>query len=296
MNSIAKSLIDGSLLLKNHKISNTSSEARVLMCHTLGISQEQLLLNQHNILSDTDTSKFQSFLNRCIQGEPLAYITQIREFFGIEFFVNENVLIPRHDTEILVETVIKNHQNKQNNLQILELGVGSGCVLLSLLKNLPHATGVGVDLSAKALLVAQKNALRMNLHNRVKLIQSNWYENVESKFDIIVANPPYVDEHDKSTLSLNFEPEIALFAKQGGVANYACIAQGARHFLKNEGSCYVEIGIGASITVKNIFEQHCMQLKEIHKDLGQIERCMKFTFQSNDQINSCAKTLPKAEI
>jgi release factor glutamine methyltransferase len=272
---ISECITQGAALLKAHGITNPRLESKIIMCMVLGFSLEEMLLHQGEQLSRPDKDTFQNLLMRRAKGEPLAYITQHKEFYGLKFFVNNYVLIPRPDTEIMVERVLENHE-KSDSLEILELGVGSGCVIISLLKHLPYARALGIDLSKEALEIAQKNAENLGVANRITFRQSNWYQNVTGKFDLVISNPPYVDNKSKFISQIDFEPEIALFAQQNGLANYYEIAAGVKEFLKKDGSCYVEIGIESKANVVEIFSKYSVKLASIYKDLGQIERCLRF--------------------
>jgi release factor glutamine methyltransferase len=272
---ISECIDQGAHLLKISKVPNPRVESKRILCIALGLSTEESLLHQNRQLSDLDKNLFQNLLLRRAQREPLAYIAQNKEFYGLEFFVNKNVLIPRPDTEIIVEKILANHKNF-DALEILELGVGSGCILISLLKHMPYAKALGVDLSPDALEVAQKNAINLDVANRITFRQSNWYQNVTGNFDLIISNPPYVNR--KSTLSqeISFEPELALFAEKDGLDSYYEIAAGVKNFLNKDGSCYVEIGIQSKTKVIEIFEKHSVKAAQVYKDLSQIERCIRF--------------------
>ncbi len=271
--TISKCTTQGAELLKAGGIPNPRLESKIIMCTVLGLSPEEALLRQDEQLLDSNRDIFQRLLLRRAKGEPLAYIIQTKEFYGMEFFVNNHVLIPRPDTEIMVEKVLENHK-KSDSLEILELGVGSGCIIISLLKNLPYSKALGIDLSKAALEIAQKNAENLKVAGRITFRQSNWYQNVTGKFDLIISNPPYVDS--KLSGQINFEPKIALFAQKNGLANYYKIAAGIKNFLKKGGSCYVEIGIESKESVTEIFSQSSLKVANVYKDLAQIDRCLRF--------------------
>jgi release factor glutamine methyltransferase len=244
------------------------------------LSPEQLLLKQSAPLEKHHREHFDALLKRRATGEPIAYITQNKEFYAINFFVDKDVLIPRSDTEILVQTVL-DHNSKFDTLEILELGVGSGCIILSLLKNLPSAIGLGIDVSEQALNIAQRNAIALQVENRIKFKQSNWYQNITGKFDIIVSNPPYVNKKFIPSRELSFEPAIALFAELEGMEHYQQIAYSAKDFLKNGGTCYIEIGKDTAKQVIDIFYKNGLKLIGTYKDLAQIDRCLKFAPSNN---------------
>jgi release factor glutamine methyltransferase len=275
MPTIQECITQGAALLRLHQIPNPISESKILLRAALNLSLEQMLLQQNDQLKNLNIEQFHSLLTRRAKGEPIAYIMQNKEFYGIDFFIDNNVLIPRPDTEILVQKILDRH-DKLDNAQILELGVGSGCIILAILKNLPNATGLGIDVSKAALTIAQKNAIRLGVQNQITLKQSDWYQNVTGKFDVIVSNPPYVSKKFSPSKELSFEPATALFAESDGLEHYWKIANDAKNFLKKEGSCYVEIGKDTERQVTEIFYQKGMMMLAAHKDFAQINRCLEF--------------------
>ncbi len=272
---IFESLNHATQLFKSRLVPHARLEAKIILCSALQISLEEMLLQQDRKLSTLEKNTLQSLLVRRIKGEPVAYISQSKEFYGMDFFVDKNVLIPRPETEIVVEKILEHH-SKADALEILELGVGSGCIVISVLKHLQCSVALGIDLSQAALTIARKNAVALGVISRITLKQSDWYENITGKFDLIIANPPYIDKKSNIYKDISFEPEIALFAEQEGLKNYHSIAAGIKTFLKKNGSCYVEIGIGAAQKVVDIFAKHGVKSTDIYKDLAQIERCIRF--------------------
>jgi release factor glutamine methyltransferase len=278
--SINDCITEGAAFLKLNQVFNPRLESKIILGAALHLSPEQLLFQQNTQLEEHHRARFNEFLKRRARGEPIAYITQNKEFYSINFFVNKDVLIPRPDTEILVQKIL-DHHSTFDTLHILELGVGSGCIILALLKHLPNAIGLGVDVSEKALNIAQRNAIELKVENRIKFKQSNWYQNVTGKFDVIVSNPPYVSKTFIPSRELSFEPDIALFAALEGMEHYQQIAHSAKAFLKNGGTCYIEIGKDTAEQTTDIFYKNGLELIETYKDLAQIERCLRFAPGNN---------------
>ena len=267
-----------SYFLKSKGIQNPVLEARLLISYVKNISNEKFfILSNYLEVSIQEIKKLREACLRRGKGEPLAYITQNQEFFAYNFFVNKSVLIPRADTEVLVKSIITENQDKKS-LSILDLGTGSGCIILSILKQMPNATGFAVDISKKALKVCYANAKKMNLLNKITIKKSNWYSNINfyQKFDIIASNPPYISlKKQKKLLSpgVFFEPKIALFSK--GNTCYEKILKGGKHFLKKNGYIYLEIGKGNK-TIENINNNNSLILQKKYLDIQGIVRVLKF--------------------
>lgn len=249
---LSELLKDGIYVLKEKNITDCNLKARLLLAYTLGKSKEYLMINDTEEINVEKQMEYFSFLDRLICGEPLQYITGNQEFMGLDFFVNKNVLIPQPDTEILVQSVIKflNHncgkenvkifenieKNKLNNPKILDLCTGSGAIAISLSKNFQNDNVeiVASDISIDALEVAKINSLKNNV--KVKFIESDLFENIEEKFDIIVSNPPYIEtgEIDELDLDVQNEPHLALDGGKDGLDFYKKIAKESKKHLNKE--------------------------------------------------------------
>ncbi len=249
------------------------SEIRIFLTRILQISLEELILNQDYILQNSERDKLAQYCKRRANCEPVAYIIGKKEFFGIEIEVNENVLIPRPETELIVEESLK--LIKASN-SILDLCCGSGAIGLAISKfsDLP-AEIVFADISSKALEIAQKNALTHNI--KAKFILSNWFSNIDEKFDLIVCNPPYISEaeqHMMAAETLKYEPEIALFAGEDGYEAYYILAKNAYKFLQKDGRIIIEFGYKQMDKIVTIFaENQWNEIKRV-KDLAGIDRCL----------------------
>ncbi len=262
-------------------VSNSNIEAKFLLekildCSALDFSQfyDQELSAQQCILLN-------NFIVARENKEPIAYITQLQAFWKYEFKVNDAVLIPRSDSETLIEAVLTNIKNPKDSFKLLDLGVGSGCLTISLMLELVNSTAVGLDISADALIVAKNNIDQYRLQDRITLQKSDWFEKLSSldKFDIIISNPPYISITEINVMSeetLIYEPHIALFAEDKGLENYKIIANHAKNFLKINGRIYLEIGFNQAKSVKKIFTDKGYIFVNSYKDLGDIERCLEF--------------------
>jgi release factor glutamine methyltransferase len=253
----------------------SSLEARILLSHATGYSQEYLIGHSDETISPEIMESFYRFVERRLNKEPIAYILGYKEFYGRKFFLDKNVLIPRNDSEVLIDAVLG--CEGQN---ILELGVGSGCLIITLLLEIPNAKGVAVDISKEALEIAQKNMIQYNLEDRCKLIHSNWFENIDGKFDIIISNPPYISENDQSIMAeetLLYEPKAALYADNNGYEAYEIIATHLKNFLKPSGSLFLEIGINQEAEIERIFCEFGYSIARKYKDLSGIVRVLRVT-------------------
>jgi release factor glutamine methyltransferase len=261
-------------LLSNALIDNARLNARILLQHACNLTHEQITLNPHQLI---DTAIFDNYIIRCINHEPIAYILNMREFYGINFIVSKDTLIPRPDSETLIETVIDYYKDKNAHFNILDLGTGSGCLLLTLLKEFPNASGVGVDVSNGALTIATNNAENLNLSERAKFIHSDWFENINDKFDLVIGNPPYIKNDEKRVLAKNvieYEPHLALFGGKEGLDSYYKIARSLTDFLKNDAIAIFEFGQNQHQQIAEIFLENNFKTLGFRADLSGIIRCI----------------------
>lgn len=242
--TIMEAIKKGMIELKNANIETPKLKARLLMQFTLNKPRQYIIVNDLNELTVKEENQYFSAIKKMRQGVPLEHITHQREFMKLNFFVNENVLIPRQDTEILVEEVI-NIAKKTNAKTILDLCTGSGAIAVSLAKYLPNTEITAVDISQEALKVAKKNAISNEVENQITFISSDLFTNLENqKFDIIVSNPPYIRTEEIKSLSkeVQNEPLIALDGGQDGLDFYRDIIKQAHNYLKSNGKLCLEIG------------------------------------------------------
>jgi len=256
-------------------------EAELLFTHILGCDRVSLLLNKDAPLHKDKAAHAAAVLRRRIRGEPLQYILGESEFMGLKFKVNESVLIPRPETEILVEAALEIAAEGRENgqpIRILELGTGSGCIAVSLAKLLPGSDITATDISAEAIGVAIENASRNNVAEKIYFLQGDLFDTnglVDSVFDMVVSNPPYVstDEIEGLQPEVRFEPKIALDGGRNGLGFYRAIARDSAVFLKKNGLLILEIGFAQKDAVKDILEGsgNFTTIKVI-KDYGGIDR------------------------
>ncbi len=244
------------IMLKNENIDAPKNKARMLLQATLKKSREYLMIYDNKEVENIDRDRYIKNVKRLILGEPLQYITGIQEFMKLNFLVTKDVLIPRPDTEILVEEVIRKAENIPNPV-ILDLCTGSGAIAVSLAKYIKNVHICAVDISSKALEIAKKNAELNGVKNNIEFIESNLFDKIkERKFDIIVSNPPYIETETIKTLSkeVQSEPKIALDGGKDGLDFYRKIADSGSKYLNRQGYICLEIGYNQRIAVRQILE------------------------------------------
>lgn len=273
-NTIGCILYNAKMLLKNSKIETYSLDAEILLCYLLNVDRIMLVINNDMILSNDQIEEYNKLINRRLLNEPIAYITNKSEFMGIDFYVNNNVLIPRPETETLVELVI-DYIGENKNLTILDMCTGSGCIPISLSKYCNNLNILALDISEDALNIAKKN----DISNSIYFFKSDMFKNIPKKYknnlDIIISNPPYIETSVIDTLGENvkkYEPIIALDGKEDGLFFYREISNNAKYFLKPKGIIFLEIGYNQAQNVKNIFLNNGFSNISIKKDLSGLDR------------------------
>lgn len=255
-------------------------DARILLGHVLGKPPSTILPGDRSLVSRAQQEEYHGFVARREGFEPVSRIIGVREFFGRAFAIGPAVLDPRADSECVIELALEHTERPE---QILDLGVGSGCLLITLLAELPDAVGVGVDRSTEAIAVAQENAIGMNLGDRCTLIESDWFSAVEGSFDLIISNPPYIPAGDLGGLMPDVrlhDPVLALDGGSDGLEPYRRIFGVAADFLKDDGTVVVEIGDGQADEVTEIARTAGFRATGRQKDLGDRTRGLAFTHPS----------------
>lgn len=278
-------LTTGTKLLEgNNSILTPQLDARLILQNTLHMTHEDLFLNKNQSINKKHSAEFFDKINRRLKNEPVAYILGYKEFFGKDFIVSEHTLIPRPDTEILIETSMKLF-HRENNIKILDIGTGSGCIAITLANYFRNAKLYATDASADALKVAQQNAI--NHHTKITFIlDTNFAASLDKKFDLIISNPPYIDGTDLTMLAedvKNYEPKLALYGGKDGLDAYRVIARQAQNLLATHGFLLVEIGINQKEDVTKIFKKHGFTLQKFVKDLSGIERALCFILSDSSE-------------
>ncbi|PZF75165.1 peptide chain release factor N(5)-glutamine methyltransferase [Aestuariivirga litoralis] len=251
-------------------------DARLLLQAAAGFSREDLIMGPDCTLSPGQAARFESFIARREEHEPVSRILGEREFYGRAFKVTPDTLDPRPDTETIIEAALP---RIGKGARLLDLGTGTGAIAITLLAERPESTGVATDLSPAALAVAGENARALGVADRLTLLEGSWLEPVTGAFDIILSNPPYIPAGDIATLSpdvRNHDPGLALVGGTDGLDPYRIIASGAAAHLAAGGHVLVEIGAGQAEDITAIFTQHGFRAAGRYRDLGGHERCLAF--------------------
>lgn len=258
-------------------IEGARSEAWLLLSAATGRSRAALVAGAIDALSPAEEERLTALAARRLRREPMAYILGSREFWSLPFEVGPAVLVPRPESETVVEAALAEIADRTAPLRILDLGTGSGCLLLALLSELPGASGLGTDRSAAALAIARSNAERLGLAARADFREGDWGRDLMDPFDLIVSNPPYVATSGAADLPPEvraFEPEDALFAGADGLEAYGALAPDCARLLAEDGVACLEIGQGQAAAVAAIASRHGLRLVASRRDLAGIERCL----------------------
>lgn len=252
-------------------------EARLLLAEALGVGAEALLGAPERVMENGDRRDFDALVGRRAAREPAAYILGEREFWSLPFRVSRDTLIPRPDSETLIEAALDGIDDRAAPRRLLDFGTGSGCLLLALLSELPRASGVGVDVSPAALAVARANAARLGLGDRSRFLCGDWGRALMGGFDLILANPPYIEDGEMAGLSpeiTRYEPAVALSAGPDGMASYRALAPDLARLLRPGGRAVIEVGAGRAGAVAVIMAGQGLVEKGRRKDLAGVERCI----------------------
>lgn len=242
--------------LKKNNITDYELIPNILLEHKFNIPRNKVAMSYEDVVTDESYNEFCKYINEIVNGTPVQYITNKQEFMGLEFYVDENVLIPQPDTEILVEKVIESY--KDCECKILDLCTGSGAIAISLAKNIEGACFWASDISNKALQIAKLNAEKNLVHRKISFIESDMFENINEKFDVIVSNPPYIKTDVIETLDAEVqnEPHLALDGGYDGLKFYKIIIENATKFMNDGGMLFLEIGYDQRGSVIELLKQN----------------------------------------
>ena len=274
--NIENILNEGINILQKNKIANPQLDSEILLSNSIKRDKKHIILNPKEILNSEQLEKFKSLIERRKKGEPIAYLINKKEFWKDEFFVNKDVLIPRPDSELIIEQVLKIY-SKDIQLQVLDIGTGSGCILLSILKERSNFYGTGIDISKKSINVSKFNAKQLNLTNRVKFFHSSVDNFNNGKYDIIVSNPPYIEQLSLKYLEkdvVNFEPKLALSGGFDGFSKIRKVINKASILIKKNGKFILEIGFNQKNKVIKILKEEGFYVNKAIKDYGNNDRCI----------------------
>ena len=257
--------------IKSHKI-----DSEILMSRVIKKNRADIILNSKNELSQKDYNLYENLIIQRSKQKPIAYLTGKKEFWKYEFSVTKDVLIPRPDTEIIVEKTLKLTKNK-NKLKVLEIGIGSGCILLSILKERKNFYGTGIDISKKTIEICKINCKNLGLSNRVKLLKTDIDNFRYGKYDLIISNPPYIKKFDLKYLEKEvsfYEPKPALDGGLDGLSELKKVILNSSKLIRRNGKLVLEIAFDQAESVKSILKQNEFYINEIIKDLSKKNRCI----------------------
>ena len=276
MENINSVLLKAKKYLINNSIKSANIDSEILMCSVLKKSREYLILNTLDKIDDDKINIFNQLIERRKKREPIAYILKKKDFWKSTFYVDKNVLIPRPDTEILIEEILYNY-DKNEKLSVLDIGTGSGCIIISILKDRPNFKGTAIDVCRKALNVAKYNAKIHQLENRIKFYKSSVDNFFKGKYDLIISNPPYINKFYLKYLEkdvIGFEPSLAL---EGGIDGFTIlkrVIKKSSRLLKIGGKLILEIGFDQKLKVIKLLKKEKYFVNKIIKDYGNKDRCV----------------------
>ncbi len=267
---------EATLFLKKNLIKTAQLDSEILLAQVINKKREYVILNQDAPVIKESYNCFKDLIKKRSKGKPIAYLTGKKDFWKYQFKINEHVLIPRPDTEIIVEQVLKITKQK-SNLSVLDIGVGSGCILLSVLKEKKGFRGIGIDISKKSVEISKLNACNLGLLNRVKIFKTNVDNFNYGKYDLIISNPPYIKKLDLNYLDkgvINFEPKLALNGGLDGTSEISKVVKKSSELIKKNGKLILEISFNQKESVKKILINRGFYINKILKDYAKNDRCI----------------------
>ena len=276
---LEKAINNASMILKKNNIKTAQLDSEILMSLIMKKSRKFVLLNLDSSLEDNKLNNFKKLIKLRSTGKPIAYLTGSKNFWKYDFKINSNVLVPRPDSEIIVEEALKVIKNK-NKLHILDIGIGSGCILLSILSEKKNFKGVGVDVSKKSLDLCDINAENLGLKKRVKLFKSDVDNFNYGKYDLIVSNPPYISKLKLKYLDkdvIDFEPKLALNGGLDGLSEIRKVINKSSELIKKNGKFILEIGFDQKDKVIKLLNKKGFYINSTLKDLAKNDRCIVST-------------------
>ena len=277
--NIQSALKQACIILKDSNIKTANLDSEILMAYAIRKDKKYIMLNHNKKLKPNSISSFKKLISQRADGKPIAYLMGKKDFWNDEFIVTSDVLIPRPETELIVEQALKISKNK-SKLKILEIRVGSGCIILSILKEKKDYLGIGIDISKKCLEVSKTNALKLGVSNRVKFFKSDIDNFVKGKYDLIISNPPYIKKLDLKYLEkdvINFEPKLALDGGLDGTSEIRKIINKSSELIKKNGKLILEIAFNQKEEVKKILKNNGFYVNAVIKDLAKNDRCIVST-------------------
>ena len=277
--NIQSAIKEGTIILKNSYIKTAKLDSEILLAKVLGSKREDIILNIQKNLDDDHLDHFKKLIKERANRKPIAYLLNKKFFWNYEFYINENALIPRPDTEVIINEILRLAKNK-NKINILDIGVGSGCILLTILKERKNFYGTGIDISKKSLDISKINAKKLNVESRVKFYKSDIDKFNKGKYDLVVSNPPYIKSCDLKYLEkdvINFEPKLALDGGSDGLLQIRKVINKTSELIKKNGKFYLEIGFDQKNKAIRLLNKKGFFINSTLKDLAKNDRCIVST-------------------
>ncbi len=274
--NIQLAIIKGAKILQNKFTSSPFLDSEILMSKAINKDKKYILTNSDKKIKKTNLNFFRKLIEERSKGKPVAYLTNKKYFWNSEFFVTEDTLIPRPDTELIVDNVL-NLTKCKKKLNVLEFGIGSGCVIISILKERDCFRGTGIDISKNCIKITKINAINLKVSSRLKLYKTSVDKFALGKYDLIVSNPPYIKKHILKYLDKNvaeFEPKLALDGGVDGLSEIRKVIKKSSELIKKNGKFILEIGFDQKNKVINLLKKEGFYINSVHKDLADNDRCI----------------------
>ncbi len=274
--NIKLAINEGKQKLDEFKIRTSLLDSEILMSKVLKKDRAYIVMNYDKKLTYDNFNHFKNLIKERSKGKPVAYLVEKKDFWNAEFKIKRDVLIPRPDTELIIQETLKLTKNR-NKLKVLDIGVGSGCILLSLLLDRNDFIGVGIDISKKCLDLARYNTLKLKLKNRIKFFKSDIDNFNYGKYDLIISNPPYINHIDFRNLDKdisNYEPKLALYGGLDGLSVFRKVITKSSKLIKKNGKLILEIGFDQKDKIKSILRENKFYINKVFKDFANNNRCI----------------------
>ena len=277
--NIYTAIKEGKDNLKKNFIKYAILDSEILLSKAINKNRKYILLHPNEKIDPINLKYFFKLINDRSKGKPVAYITETKDFWKYQFNVQKGTMIPRPDTELIIEEVLKITKNK-SNLRVLDIGVGSGCILLSLLSEKKNFSGIGIDISKECIKLSEINASRLKIANRVKFLKSDIDNFKYGKYDLIISNPPYIKKIDLNYLEkdiISFEPKRALDGGLDGMTQIKKVIKKSAELIKRKGKFILEIGYDQKERTKKLLNEKGFFVDKVFKDLAKNDRCVVST-------------------
>ena len=277
--NVENALNEGSKILKKNNIKFSNLDSEILLSMVIGKDRKFIILNRDYAIEKIYFNYFKRLIQERSNGKPIAYLLGKKSFWNYDFEIKEGTLIPRPDTELLIEEILMFAKHK-NKLKVLDIGVGSGCIILTILDEKKDFCGIGIDICKKSIDLSKRNAVKLGLKNRVKFIKSNVDNFNNGKYDLIISNPPYIKQANLKYLNkevANFEPKLALDGGIDGLSGFRKVIKKASELIKINGKLFLEIGFDQKKEVKKMLKSKGFYINKVLKDYAGKDRCIVST-------------------